>query len=188
MDSLVQELGAVLKAKGWMLALAESCTGGMVAAKVTEVAGSSAWFDRGFVTYSNLAKMEMLHVAEAVLIDYGAVSEQTAEAMARGALRNSQACIAGAITGIAGPSGGSAEKPVGMVCFALAKYTQTTDFALAKDGKTTDFALAKHAETIDMDADVMTHQSTQFFKGDRQSVREQASQYLLTALLAWTTV
>lgn len=160
----MQSLGEALKAKGWMLALAESCTGGMVAAKVTEVAGSSAWFDRGFVTYSNQAKMEMLNVPEEVLIAYGAVSTQTAEAMAIGALRNSQGSIAGAITGIAGPSGGSTEKPVGMVCFALAKYGKTTDLV----------------------ADVSTQQSTQFYKGDRQAIREQACAYLLTELLAWT--
>lgn len=175
MDALTQSLGEALLAKGWMLALAESCTGGMVAAKVTEVAGSSAWFDRGFVTYSNQAKMEMLNVPEKVLITYGAVSEQTAEAMAVGALRNSQASIAGAITGIAGPSGGSTEKPVGMVCFALAKYAQTSNFALAK-----------YVRTTDLDADVITQQSTQFFKGDRQAIREQACAYLLTELLAWT--
>ncbi len=177
MDALTQSLGEALKAKGWMLALAESCTGGMVAAKVTEVAGSSAWFDRGFVTYSNLAKMDMLNVPEEVLIAFGAVSTQTAEAMAVGALRNSQASIAGAITGIAGPSGGSAEKPVGMVCFALAKYARTSDFALAK-----------YDETTDSEVGIITQQSTQFFKGDRQAIREQACAYLLTQLLAWTNL
>lgn len=176
MDPLAESLGAALKAKGWMLALAESCTGGMVAANITEVAGSSAWFDRGFVTYSNQAKMEMLNVPEEVLIAFGAVSLQTAEAMAIGALRNSQANIAGAITGIAGPSGGSAEKPVGMVCFALAKHVQTTDFASAKC-----------AQTTNLEVDVLTQQSTQFFKGDRQAIRQQACTYLLTQLHAWVT-
>lgn len=115
---LSQELGAALKARGFMLALAESCTGGMVAQAVTSVAGSSAWFDRSFVTYSNAAKIEMLGVSPQTLERFGAVSEQTAREMTEGALKHSQAHIAGSITGIAGPDGGSIEKPIGTVCFA----------------------------------------------------------------------
>jgi nicotinamide-nucleotide amidase len=109
-----------LMEKGLVLATAESCTGGMVAAAITDVAGSSAVFDRGFVTYSNAAKASMLGVPMALIEQYGAVSKHVAEAMAKGARANSQAHIAIAITGIAGPSGGSAEKPVGLVHFALA--------------------------------------------------------------------
>lgn len=103
-----------------MLALAESCTGGMVAQAVTSVAGSSTWFDRGFVTYSNIAKIEMLGVSNQTLENFGAVSEETALEMVLGALKNSHAQIAGSITGIAGPDGGTIEKPVGTVCFAWA--------------------------------------------------------------------
>ena len=117
---LAEELGAALKKRGWMLALAESCTGGWAAQTVTAVAGSSVWFDRGFVTYSNAAKMEMLGVSEASLASFGAVSTETAQEMALGTLKHSHADIAVAITGIAGPDGGSEEKPVGTVCFAWA--------------------------------------------------------------------
>jgi len=101
-DKLAETLGQMLKAQGQILALAESCTGGMVAASITSVAGSSAWFDRGFVTYSNLAKTQMLDVSSVTLANFGAVSEQTAVEMAKGALQKSQASIAGSITGIAG--------------------------------------------------------------------------------------
>jgi nicotinamide-nucleotide amidase len=117
---LAAELGAALKQRGWMLALAESCTGGMAAQYITAIAGSSAWFERGFVTYSNAAKMDMLGVSLATLDQYGAVSEQTAKEMAQGALAQSRAHIAAAITGIAGPDGGTPDKPVGTVCFAWA--------------------------------------------------------------------
>lgn len=120
LDTLASELGKALKSKGQMLALAESCTGGMAAAAVTRVAGSSGWFDRGFVTYSNAAKMQMLGVKAETLEKFGAVSEQTAREMVQGALKNSQAGIACSITGIAGPDGGTAAKPVGTVCFAWA--------------------------------------------------------------------
>ena len=106
---------------GLMVATAESCTGGLVAASLTEIAGSSSVMDRGFVTYSNHAKMQMLGVPEKVLADHGAVSEQTARAMATGAITNSDASVAVSITGIAGPGGGSAEKPVGLVHFAAAR-------------------------------------------------------------------
>lgn len=115
---LATKLGAALKESGYILALAESCTGGMVSQYVTAIAGSSAWFDRGFVTYSNQAKVEMLGVSRQTIEKYGAASEQTAREMALGAINNSQAQIAGSITGIAGPDGGTLEKPVGMICFA----------------------------------------------------------------------
>lgn len=133
LSTLAAELGAVLKARGFMLALAESCTGGMVAQAVTSIAGSSAWFDRGFVTYSNAAKIEMLGVSAQTLERFGAVSEQTASEMAEGALKHSHAHIVGSITGIAGPDGGSAEKPIGTVCLAWAGVnmpvtTTTTNF------------------------------------------------------------
>ena len=119
-------LGAALTARGFMLVLAESCTGGMVAQTVTSVAGSSAWFDRGFVTYSNAAKIDMLGVSAQTLEKFGAVSEQTAAEMAAGAIKHSQAHIAGSITGIAGPDGGTADKPVGTVCFGIAQAKQYT--------------------------------------------------------------
>jgi nicotinamide-nucleotide amidase len=109
------------KKRGFRVATAESCTGGLVAAALTEVAGASDVFDRGFVTYSNDAKRDMLGVPEAVIAANGAVSAQTARAMAQGALAHSLADIAVSITGIAGPGGGSAEKPVGLVHFACAR-------------------------------------------------------------------
>jgi nicotinamide-nucleotide amidase len=115
----VQTLATALLAKGWQLAVAESCTGGMIAAACTDVAGSSAWFERGFVTYSNAAKTEMLGVPEALLAQHGAVSEPVAAAMAQGALQRSHAHIAASVTGIAGPSGATAGKLVGMVCFGF---------------------------------------------------------------------
>lgn len=104
-----------LRAQKLKLATAESCTGGMIAAAITDIAGSSDVFDRGFVTYSNQAKIDMLGVNQKTLEQFGAVSEQTCREMVIGALKNSQANIAIATTGIAGPSGGSAEKPVGLV-------------------------------------------------------------------------
>ena len=144
LTTLATLAGARLKAKGVMLATAESCTGGWVAQAVTAIAGSSEWFERGFVTYSNAAKMEMLRVKADTLRKHGAVSEQTAGEMAAGALARSRAQVAVAITGIAGPDGGAAEKPVGRVCFAWAM----------KSG-------AVSAETRQ-------------FKGDRESVRRQS--------------
>lgn len=108
------------RARGWQLATAESCTGGMVAALLTDIPGSSDVVERGFVTYSNAAKTEMLGVAADLIADHGAVSEQVARAMAEGALRNSPADVAVSITGVAGPGGGSAAKPVGLVHFGLA--------------------------------------------------------------------
>jgi nicotinamide-nucleotide amidase len=117
---LAHILGQKLHAKGWMLASAESCTGGWVAQVVTAIPGSSAWFDRGFVTYSNQAKQDMLGVNAATLEAHGAVSEETVKEMASGALTHSQAHISVALSGIAGPGGGSPKKPVGTVCIAWA--------------------------------------------------------------------
>jgi nicotinamide-nucleotide amidase len=119
--SLSRRAGKALKNKGQALVTAESCTGGWVAQALTSVAGSSAWFERGYVTYSNAAKHEMLGVALSILRRHGAVSEQTARAMARGALRRSRGTIALAVTGIAGPGGAVPGKPVGTVCFAWAQ-------------------------------------------------------------------
>lgn len=120
MNELARRLGEALKARGWKLATAESCTGGWVAMELTAIAGSSDWFERGFVTYSNEAKRELLGVQEVTLLKHGAVSEQAAREMAAGALGRSHAQAALAVTGIAGPAGGSAQKPVGTVCFAWA--------------------------------------------------------------------
>ncbi|MDO9366451.1 MAG: nicotinamide-nucleotide amidohydrolase family protein [Methylotenera sp.] len=153
LHTLATQLGAALKARGLVLSMAESCTGGMVAQAVTSVAGSSKWFDRGFITYSNLSKQEMLKVSDQTLTQFGAVSEQTAFEMAAGALKNSHAQIAGSITGIAGPDGGTSEKPVGMVCFAWAvpaKATSTT---------------------------------TQYFHGNREQIRQQATIFMMATLI-----
>ena len=117
---LAQQLGLLLKSNEKKIATAESCTGGWIAQIITEVSGSSAWFDRGFVTYSNSSKMQMLGVRPETLAQYGAVSAQTATAMVTGALAHSDADCAIAVTGIAGPDGGSAEKPVGTVFIAWA--------------------------------------------------------------------
>jgi len=121
MDELAGRLGTRLKGAKEVLATAESCTGGWAAQVVTSVAGSSAWFDRGFVTYSNAAKEELLGVRAETLSAHGAVSEETAREMARGALERSKATVAVSITGVAGPTGGTPEKPVGTVCFAWAR-------------------------------------------------------------------
>lgn len=115
---LATQLGEALKRKRWMLAVAESCTGGGIAQACTAIPGSSAWFERGFVTYSNRAKTEMLGVPAELIERHGAVSEEVARAMVTGALRHSPANIAIAVTGIAGPGGGSPTKPVGTVWFA----------------------------------------------------------------------
>lgn len=117
--SLAQQIVDKAGAEGLMLVAAESCTGGMIAAAITDVPGSSAIFDRGFVTYSNEAKAEILGVREETIARYGAVSQQVAREMAKGAILNSRADIAVATTGIAGPAGGSDRKPVGLVWFAL---------------------------------------------------------------------
>lgn len=120
LERLAADAGTLMLANGQRLATAESCTGGWVAQCLTTIAGSSEWFERGFVTYSNEAKQEMLGVSDDLLGRHGAVSEAVAIAMATGALRNSRADWALAITGIAGPSGGSPDKPVGTVCFSWA--------------------------------------------------------------------
>ena len=116
--ALVHELAAVLTARGAMMATAESCTGGLIAATCTEVSGSSAWFDRGVVTYSNEAKCDLLGVPMALIQQHGAVSEPVARAMAEGMLRHSRAQCAVAVTGVAGPTGGTPDKPVGTVWVA----------------------------------------------------------------------
>jgi nicotinamide-nucleotide amidase len=153
LENLAADLGAALLARGEWLTAAESCTGGWLAQAVTAIAGSSAWFDRGFVTYSNAAKVDMLGVPATTLERHGAVSEATARAMAQGALTHSRADWAVAITGIAGPSGGSPDKPVGTVCFAWA----------AKDG-------GCEAQTC-------------HFTGDRAAVRQQSVRHALHGLL-----
>nr|WP_307703182.1 CinA family protein [Variovorax paradoxus] len=116
-SGLVAATAGLLLKKGWMLATAESCTGGLIAGACTELAGSSAWFERGFVTYSNAAKTELLGVDAALIETHGAVSEAVARAMAAGAIAHSAARVAVAVTGVAGPTGGSPEKPVGTVWF-----------------------------------------------------------------------
>jgi nicotinamide-nucleotide amidase len=118
--TLALQLGAAASDRRALLATAESCTGGLVAGAITAVAGSSAWFERGFVTYSNDAKIEQLGVSRDTLATHGAVSTQTAAEMAAGALRASRAQWAVAVTGVAGPGGGSVDKPVGTVCFGWA--------------------------------------------------------------------
>lgn len=118
--TLVQSLAERLLARGAMLATAESCTGGLIAAACTELAGSSAWFERGFVTYSNQAKTDMLGVPPVLIERHGAVSEEVARAMAEGALQRAAVQVAVSVTGIAGPSGGSIDKPVGTVWIAWA--------------------------------------------------------------------
>ncbi len=117
-EALARDVGAALAAHGLILATAESCTGGLIAAAVTAVSGSSAWFDRGFVTYSNEAKIDLLGVPPGTLAACGAVSEETVRAMAAGALARSRADVAVAVTGVAGPTGGTPDKPVGTVWLA----------------------------------------------------------------------
>jgi len=151
--ALAGQLGRELCEAGHLLALAESCTGGWIAHSVTEIAGSSAWFDRGFVTYSNAAKIAMLGVNDATLQAHGAVSAQTAAEMVAGALMHSDADIALAVTGIAGPGGGTAEKPVGLVFIAWQRRGQPC------------------------------HCIEQQFEGDRHAVRRQTVRKALRCLL-----
>jgi len=153
LETLSERLGTTLLGRGEWLAAAESCTGGWLAQSVTAIAGSSTWFDRGFVTYSNAAKVEMLGVPETTLERHGAVSEATARAMAQGVLRNSRADWAVAITGVAGPSGGSPDKPVGTVCFAWAQKDKGCEAQVCH------------------------------FAGDRAAVREQSVRHALNGLL-----
>ena len=141
-DALLARAAALIQAyaaRGEMIATAESCTGGLVSALLTEIAGSSAAVDRGFVTYSNEAKQDMLGVPAPLLEAHGAVSEPVARAMAEGALAHSRAHVSVAITGVAGPGGGSAEKPVGLVHFACARRgapTQTVERRFGDVGRT----------------------------------------------------
>ncbi len=120
LETLAAQLGESLRQRGLMLTTAESCTGGWVAQAITAISGSSQWFERGFVTYSNAAKVELLGVNPATLEQHGAVSEPTVREMAQGALARSHAQVAVAVSGIAGPGGGTLEKPVGTVCLAWA--------------------------------------------------------------------
>ncbi len=120
--------------KGLFMATAESCTGGMIAAACTDIAGSSAWFERGFVTYSNAAKTDMLGVGAALIAQHGAVSEPVARAMAFGAIRHSAAQVSVAVTGVAGPTGGSIDKPVGTVWFGFSVGGMLTSEAMRFDG------------------------------------------------------
>lgn len=153
MDALLHAVAKAVRAKGWMLATAESCTGGWIAKLCTDLAGSSAWFERGFVTYSNAAKQDMLGVQATTLAQYGAVSESVTAEMAAGALQHSRAQVAVSVSGIAGPDGGTATKPVGTVCFGWAVQG----------------------------GEVRT--ATRTFEGDREAVRYQAVQYALSGVL-----
>ena len=155
-DADVAALGDALRQRGWMLATAESCTGGLIAAACTALAGSSDWFERGFVTYSNEAKHELLGVPEALIAAHGAVSAEVACAMAAGALTHSRAQIAVAVTGIAGPAGASPGKPVGTVWLALARTgaparaerLQLQGDRAAVRAQTVQFALARLRESL----------------------------------------
>jgi nicotinamide-nucleotide amidase len=153
-EPLVLALAARLKARRWMLATAESCTGGMISTACTSASGSSDWFERGFVTYSNDAKTEMLGVSAATIHRHGAVSSEVALAMADGAVVHSKAGVAVAVTGIAGPTGGTPDKPVGTVWMALALPGHPTRSELLQ------------------------------LQGDRAAVREQTTQRALQALIA----
>lgn len=152
----VQTLAEILLSKHWKLAVAESCTGGLVCATLTELAGSSEWFERGYITYSNLAKQESLDVEVSLLGSFGAVSEPVAKAMAEGAQANAGVNAAISITGIAGPTGGTPEKPVGTVCFAWAIQNDAGENR------------------------VLT--KTMHFAGDRHAIREQSCHYVLNEL------
>lgn len=134
MNELAQKVGKALKARSLLLVTAESCTGGWVAMEVTAIPGSSDWFERGYVTYSNAAKREELGVAQQTLKRHGAVSEATARAMAAGALKRARGQVALAITGVAGPTGGSRDKPVGTVCFAWARGSKISSETRRFDG------------------------------------------------------
>ena len=151
--SAVETLATILLKNQWRLSTAESCTGGLVSASLTQLAGSSNWFGRGHVTYSNEAKSEDIGVESHLIEAHGAVSEQVAKAMAIGAKQSSNSNMALSITGIAGPTGGSKEKPVGTVCFAW---------------------------VLDND---QVFSETKLFSGDRSTVREQASQFVIEHLL-----
>ncbi|HTE14268.1 MAG TPA: nicotinamide-nucleotide amidase [Burkholderiales bacterium] len=151
---LAERVGKALKAKGMMMASAESCTGGWIAQAMTAVPGSSAWFERAFVTYTNIAKQEMLGVKTATLDAHGAVSEPVVREMVEGALARSHAQVAVSVSGVAGPTGGTPEKPVGMVCFGWG----------VKGGA------------------IQT--ATLHFDGDREAVRRQSVAFALNQILA----
>lgn len=125
LEAVLAQISESLLARGWMLATAESCTGGLIAGACTALAGSSQWFERGFVSYSNAAKSELLSVPAALIAAHGAVSEPVARAMAEGAVTRSHAHVALAVTGVAGPSGGTPDKPVGLVWFGWCVGMQT---------------------------------------------------------------
>lgn len=146
---LVERLAARLLQRQWLLATAESCTGGLIAGACTDVSGSSNWFERGFVTYSNAAKTELLGVPASLIETHGAVSEDVARAMAAGALQHSHAQVAVAVTGVAGPTGGTAEKPVGLVWFgfALPDRVLTQQMNFAGDRAAVRAAAVRHALT-----------------------------------------
>lgn len=133
-SSTLSQLADLCIDKQFMLATAESCTGGMVSAAITDIAGSSQWLDRGFVTYSNDAKMQMLGVQFSTLEEHGAVSEPVVLEMAKGAVTNSKANFAVSISGIAGPGGGTADKPVGLVCFGVSDGDSAKSFVKQFDG------------------------------------------------------
>jgi nicotinamide-nucleotide amidase len=156
-EQLATRVGAALSRRGAQLAIAESCTGGWVAQTVTSVPGSSAWFDRGFVTYTNIAKQEMLGVTAAMLEANGAVSEETARAMAEGALRHSHAQLSLAVSGVAGPAGGTPNKQVGCVCLAWAGLG------------------------------IQTLSQIRYFSGSRTLIRQQAVSAALQGLLDFLT-
>ncbi|VAX08848.1 Nicotinamide-nucleotide amidase [hydrothermal vent metagenome] len=156
--TLSSRLGEVLLEQGLMLACAESCTGGWVAKSLTDIAGSSCWFERGFVTYTNQSKTDMLGVASSLLETEGAVSEMVVRAMAEGALSRSLADLSLAISGIAGPGGGSDDKPVGLVWFAWSRT-----------------GISGNVEAVSRQ---------QVFSGDRESVRRQAVAYALQGVLS----
>lgn len=143
LDQVVQQL----LARNWMLTTAESCTGGLVAAACTDRAGSSQWFDRGLVTYANSAKTDLLNVPTTLLTQHGAVSEPVARAMAEGVVCHSPACVGLAVTGVAGPSGGSADKPVGTVCLAwhVAGHTLSETCHFPGDRQAVRQATVRHA-------------------------------------------
>ena len=154
---LATQVGGALKMHGLLVTSAESCTGGGIAQAITEIAGSSEWFERGFITYSNESKSALLNVPAALIAQHGAVSEEVAKAMADGALANSKAQIAVSTTGIAGPGGAVPGKPVGTVCFGWARKEHTTGHA--------------------------TRTECLLFTGDRQSVRQQAVAHALKGIL-----
>jgi nicotinamide-nucleotide amidase len=154
-SALVELLAELLARKGWMMATAESCTGGLIAGACTDLSGSSVWFERGFVTYSNEAKTELLGVDAALIAAHGAVSEEVARAMAAGAVAHSKAQAAVAVTGVAGPTGGSVDKPVGTVWFGWSVQGQVRTERRRFDGDraavraaTVRYALQVLAESI----------------------------------------